>query len=436
MKKVSIIVPIYNGQDKAERCVNSLINQDYGNLQIILLNDGSKDNTAEVLNDLSARDERITVVNKTNSGVSSTRNRGLELADGDYVQFVDVDDYLPADAVKLLVRAIEEDECEMAIGDFYRVVEENVSVKGSISNNGVLTLKQYADEMLKSPADFYYGVLWNKIYRRSIIEQYRIRLDENISFCEDVIFNMEYLKHVNKVSVIKAPVYYYFKTKGSLVEQNMELEKIVRMKTTVISYYDSFYRSVFDENEYLIRKPLIYSYLISVSTDEFSIPLLNSRKLGEETGERYYYNDKLDNSFLMHSYLTQRLINRYLFALAREKKMDQNELMILYFLKSSGKPCSVDEIMQFTGLSAISVTGNLARLVARGDVRLKEMSILESFKDNYEYFPGEFDEALDQLRKDVLSVCFAGMEENQIREYLESRKQIDNNIRKLLNISE
>ena len=223
MEKVSVIVPVYNGEKSIERCAGSILNQDYPELELILVDDGSRDRSWEIIQAIAAADHRVKAIHQENGGVSSARNRALAEASGTYVQFADVDDWLPMDATKMLVREMEAQSAELVVGDFYRVVDGNVSEKGSIEMGGALTLQQYANAMMLSPADLYYGVLWNKLYRRDIIEQYSIRMDENISYSEDMIFNLEYLLHVKSVAILKAPVYYYQYTKGSLVDQSLNL---------------------------------------------------------------------------------------------------------------------------------------------------------------------------------------------------------------------
>ncbi|MBQ1304531.1 MAG: glycosyltransferase family 2 protein, partial [Erysipelotrichaceae bacterium] len=164
MSRVSIIVPVYNGGKVLERCVDSILTQDHRDLEVLLVDDGSKDDSLQIMQEYAKKDPRVIAIHKENGGVSSTRNLGLERATGDYVQFMDVDDWLPFDSTKQLVRAMEENSCDMVIGDFYRVIDDNVSRKGSIREGGIITRNQYADEMMKTPADFYYGVLWNKLY--------------------------------------------------------------------------------------------------------------------------------------------------------------------------------------------------------------------------------------------------------------------------------
>ena len=190
MEKVSVIVPVYNGEKSVKQCSDSILNQDYPDLELILVDDGSRDRSWEIIQAIASSDSRVKAVHKENGGVSSARNRALAEASGTYVQFADVDDWLPMDSTKLLVRDMEAKAAELAVGDFYRVVDGNVSEKGSIQTGGTLSLQQYANEMMLAPADLYYGVLWNKLYRRDIIERFGICMDENISYSEDMIFNL------------------------------------------------------------------------------------------------------------------------------------------------------------------------------------------------------------------------------------------------------
>ena len=161
MSKVSVIVPVYNAEKGLRRCIESILSQDYRDLEVILIDDGSRDSSYSIIEEYAAQDPRVIPVHKDNSGVSATRNMGLRMASGEYIQFIDADDWLPFDSTKLMVREMENNDVQMVIGDFYRVVQDTVSQKGTIRRGGVMTRNEFADSMMLSPADFYYGVLWN-----------------------------------------------------------------------------------------------------------------------------------------------------------------------------------------------------------------------------------------------------------------------------------
>ena len=435
MEKVSIIVPVYNGAKVLKRCVDSILKQDADNIELILVNDGSSDQSGAIAKAYAAGDARVRAITKENGGVSSARNRGIEEASGKYIQFVDVDDWLPMESTKLLVREMENTGADMVIGDFYRVVEENISQKGSIDKGGIIDKKQYADAMMRAPADLYYGVLWNKLYRRDLIDQYHIRMDERVSYSEDMIFNLEYLLHTDKIAVLKAPVYYYIRTKGSLVEQNMNLNSAVRMKKSVIGYYNQFYKSVFDERGYQERLPIIYGYLLSFSTDALSIPFVpGTRKLGEEQSADIHYSDQMGSSVMSANYLSIRLIMRYMNTLAVRYSMELNEVKILYFLWKMGQPCSVSQICLMTGISQIAGTMAVVKLLAAGMI-LRNRKEGER-REHFILAETEMQKELAQMEKDYEMICFEGMEESEkeiCRQYLGS---ISDNIRKHIGVNE
>ena len=426
MEKVSLIVPVYNGEKSIERCAGSILNQDYPELELILVDDGSRDRSWEIIQAIAAADHRVKAIHQENGGVSSARNRALAEASGTYVQFADVDDWLPMDATKMLVREIEAQSAELVVGDFYRVVDGNVSEKGSIEMGGALTLQQYANAMMLSPADLYYGVLWNKLYRRDIIEQYSIRMDENISYSEDMIFNLEYLLHVKSVAILKAPVYYYQYTKGSLVDQSLNLSSTIKMKKSVIGYYNEFFRKTFDTPSYQERLPVIYGYLLAVSHDSLALPFTpGTRKLNAGIDLSALSGECGAAIPMRSAILEARLLGRYLETLARKHGMDEARIKLLYFMEKMKEPCSVESLCLLTGMGKPAVIVTMARLLADGLVRCESPL---GGKERFSFYAPELTKELQQLDQDVDTVCFAGFTDEEIRQYHKLEERIGNHI--------
>ena len=426
MEKVSVIVPVYNGEKSIERCAGSILNQDYPELELILVDDGSRDRSWEIIQAIAAADHRVKAIHQENGGVSSARNRALAEASGTYVQFADVDDWLPMDATKMLVREMEAQSAELVVGDFYRVVDGNVSEKGSIEMGGALTLQQYANAMMLSPADLYYGVLWNKLYRRDIIEQYSIRMDENISYSEDMIFNLEYLLHVKSVAILKAPVYYYQYTKGSLVDQSLNLSSTIKMKKSVIGYYNEFFRKTFDAPSYQERLPVIYGYLLAVSHDSLALPFTpGTRKLNAGIDLSALSGECGAAIPMRSAILEARLLGRYLETLARKHGMDEARIKLLYFMEKMKEPCSVESLCLLTGMGKPAVIVAMARLLADGLVR-RESAL--GGKERFSFYAPELTKELQQLDQDVDTVCFAGFTDEEIRQYHKLEERIGNHI--------
>lgn len=279
---ITVIVPVYNGEKVISRCVDSILKQSYANIQIIIVNDGSTDGTREILEKLT--DSRILLINQENSGVSASRNAALDRAEGKYVQFLDADDYITPDATFLLADRAESTGADLVVSDFYRVVKDRVSRKGDIATDRLLTVQEYAGYMLDRPADYYYGVLWNKLYKTRILNENHIRMDAEMSFCEDFMFNLEYLRRAKTVAALRVPLYYYIKTEGSLVSKNVNLasiQNILNMKRSIFTHYQDFYRDVLPRQDYEAVKLQVYKFLIEAGRDGI-VPPVFSEKLGEE----------------------------------------------------------------------------------------------------------------------------------------------------------
>ena len=253
---VSIIVPVYNGEKSIERCLRSIQNQSYTNIEVIVVNDGSTDHTEKVIKKYVEEDARFHYIKKDNTGVSDSRNIGMASAKGEYFQFVDGDDWLVKRATEEFVRTAQLYDCDMVISDFYRVCGRKIMVHGHIDMGPVITRTKFAEYMMKAPANFYYGVLWNKFFKADIIRKFSLVCDTDLDWCEDFRFNLEYLQYVGNVGVIDRPLYYYVKTKGSLVDtQAGSLQLTIKTKRKLFDYYKELYQALdlYEENKLKIQ---------------------------------------------------------------------------------------------------------------------------------------------------------------------------------------
>lgn len=336
--KVSIIVPVYNAEKGLARCVDSILNQEFRDFELILMDDGSRDRSGEICDGYARADARVVVVHKKNTGVSDTRNQAIARARGTFLQFVDSDDWLTADATKLMVRAAEETGCDLVIADFYRVVGEMVSRKGDIDADQVIGREAFVGFMMENPADYYYGVLWNKLYRREIVEAHGIRMDAKISWCEDFLFNLEYVRYATTFYALRTPVYYYVKTKGSLVNQKISLSRTVEMKLAMFECYNDFFKHVLDEEAYERKRLQVYHFLVDAAKDGFVFPatIPGTQKLGEERSQALQEVISEDG-IIVERYRDRKLIERYLEPVALKYDMTMAELSLLLYRKDAGK---------------------------------------------------------------------------------------------------
>ena len=147
---VSIIVPVYNRGETVARCLDSILEQTWRQIEVILINDGSTDDTWSVLERYGEQDERIVLINKPNSGVSDSRNFGMESAHGEYIQFVDSDDWIPENATEEYVQAIEDSGSDLVIADYYRIRGKQIHQSGDIREGGTYTRTRFAEFMMEN----------------------------------------------------------------------------------------------------------------------------------------------------------------------------------------------------------------------------------------------------------------------------------------------
>lgn len=419
---VSIIVPVYNAEATIRRCVDSILDQKYSDFELLLVDDGSTDASGAICDAYAARDGRVRVFHQENSGVSAARNWALDHASGDYLQFLDSDDWIIPDATGLLVRAAQEHGCDMVISDFYRVVGEKVAHKGDIGDEGVLGREQYAAHMMENPADFYYGVLWNKLYRRAIVEEHHLRMDQDIRWCEDFMFNLEYIRYASAFYALQVPIYYYVKTKGSLAAQGMHLTKVIRMKLMVFECYQQFYKDVLDEAEYEKCRLKVYRFLIEAAGDGAVPPLaLGSKKLGDERVSVCPGAVVGEGSF-MDSFLDRKLLESCLEPVAHKYDLTVLDVWLMLALRQITQVRSRKDLADFLHLSRSSLTVELQRLSGKGllgvdDGRQGEKPVKKQLKFTFLPKAAPLLADLEQVQNRYDQARTMGLSEEELTQY-------------------
>ena len=208
---VSIVVPIYNTEKYLATCVESILQQSYDNIQVCLINDGSNDNSLSICQKYEDKDQRVTVTNKCNGGVSSARNVGIESAKGDYVAFVDSDDILKSDFVEILLKAMLSNNVDVVFSGYTLLYGKKEVIKKprieAGKYNAIDLRKKLIDDGTLSGILF--GSVCGALYKRDIILSQNVWFDENIKVNEDGIFNLIYLKYAEKIEVLPASGYLY-----------------------------------------------------------------------------------------------------------------------------------------------------------------------------------------------------------------------------------
>lgn len=227
---ISIIVPIYNTpKDYIQKCISSLLKQTYSSYEILLVDDGSNEDVADYCDELSHKDLRIRVYHQKNRGVSSARNLGLEVAEGEYIAFVDADDWVEPDYIEKLLSAIEMN-AEMAICNIcYDYGEDSNS---DLTGSNLKKVEYNKSEVYKEL--LYYkeigGFLCNKLFKKKFITK---RLDESLHYSEDYVFVAEYCRQITKAIYLDSKLYHYRQDGNSATK---ELSYNSRIYTLMESY--------------------------------------------------------------------------------------------------------------------------------------------------------------------------------------------------------
>ena len=224
--KVSIIVPVYNVEKYLDRCMESLLGQTLKDIEIILVDDGSPDNCPQMCDEYAKRDSRVKVVHKENAGLGYARNSGLEVATGEYVAFVDSDDYVEYDMYERLYEAINTNNVGMVLCGFYRdkqgkkteAVIDNMPKKEKIIDSHADYITNLIGQLPSAHLNVFYGyAVWNILFSNEIIKKHQIRFkSERVYLSEDILFQVEYAAKIKTVLLYPTPFYNYCLNPGTL----------------------------------------------------------------------------------------------------------------------------------------------------------------------------------------------------------------------------
>lgn len=263
-EKVSIIVPIYKVEKYIHRCVDSILQQSYSNLEIILVNDGSPDNCGEIADHYRESDTRIKVIHKKNGGLSDARNKGMELVTGEFTMFVDSDDWLDKDMIKTMVENGLNFKADVIQTAFYYAYDEKLLIDNRyykesdpsvLLNNKRLMYELVKNEKVKNFA-------WGKLYKTELIKN--IPFKTGVLF-EDVYWAHQVMHQVNAYLILHEPLFYYYQRNDSIVASYSprNLDIITGLKERH-RFIEQFYEELIDESYKTILKTCIIHYNLLV----------------------------------------------------------------------------------------------------------------------------------------------------------------------------
>ncbi|MCU5288783.1 glycosyltransferase family A protein, partial [Bacillus paranthracis] len=192
-KMVSIIVPVYNAEKYVHKCIDSLLQQTYKNIEIILINDGSTDNSGKICDEYANESSKIRVIHQKNSGPSATRNVGIDVANGAYIQFVDSDDYVEPNMTEEMLKAMN-NKFQLVICGYksLSLFNKDINIKEHKCHiSGGYDYSSFMMEFGYLFRDVYINPLWNKLYNTALIKENHLRFKDNVYMGEDLLFNLE-----------------------------------------------------------------------------------------------------------------------------------------------------------------------------------------------------------------------------------------------------
>ena len=212
MSKISVIIPVYNAEKRIKRCICSVLSQTFSDTEVLFVDDGSPDSCGKICDEYALNDSRVFSIHTTNRGASAARNIGIIFAGGEYLSFVDSDDYVNTSFLDKLLKSAIGNKSSVSMCNYRQLDLQKESDHGFSDGqtlNSDEIKKEIYDHIFRNYNTDGYFCLWNKLFRRADIIKHQILMDEEMSFGEDMLFIAECLKHIGKISFIKAPLYYY-----------------------------------------------------------------------------------------------------------------------------------------------------------------------------------------------------------------------------------
>lgn len=246
MSKISIVVPVYNSGKYLDRCLKSIINQTYSNIEILLIDDGSTDNSLEICNQFAIKDKRIKVFHKENNGVSAARNDGIDYSTGDYIAFVDSDDYLEIDMYEHMMKINDEFDCDIVMCDCYKESCINREIFSHNIRSGYydrnMLVKEYFPTLLMTNSVDYPPTIsnWVCLFKKDVIIKNDIRYEVGIRFSEDLLFGSKYMYYANSFYYMKHDCLYHYVMNQNSVTHTYYKNKWENMKKLFLAINNFF----------------------------------------------------------------------------------------------------------------------------------------------------------------------------------------------------
>ena len=305
MAKVSVIVPVYNVERYIRKCLESLVNQTLYDMEIIVVNDGSTDLSKNIIEEYTSQYSNVKYYKKENGGLSDARNYGMKYATGEYIAFLDADDYIDAKTYEIMYEKAQKENSDIVECNFYWVYGKRKKKDIGEKYDGKTEMMEKARV-----------VAWNKLYRRELIENLQIEFPKGLQY-EDVEFFYKLVPYIEKVSFVKEPLIYYIQRKESLSNfQNEKTRDIFTVLENVILFYKSknLYEKYKEELEYTYTRLLLcssFKRITKIKKESTRIELLNETWVKLNTMFPNWKENQILNTNLNSKKRYMKSVNRF-----------------------------------------------------------------------------------------------------------------------------
>lgn len=271
--KISVIVPVYNAEKYLSQCIDSILRQDFTDFELLLIDDGSKDNSGFICDEYAQKDQRVKVFHKKNGGVSSARNLGIDNAQGEYIAFIDSDDYVDHNYLSILTNAPIADLIITGYKEFGSGTNSSDNFK--LYNDSIYTATHFSECLSVTLNDATMRAPWDKLFRRNIIKENSIYFDPLISYAEDAVFVHTYLLYCHSIAFKSGTPYHYrIESNTSLLKYGMSSDKyLYTLHTTSQTYKKVTQHFGFTCPEWYNSntKLMLMQYFRGVSREKFTL---------------------------------------------------------------------------------------------------------------------------------------------------------------------
>lgn len=294
--KISIIIPVYDVVKYIHKCIKSVLKQTYTNLEIILVDDESPDQCGKIAEEYAVIDSRIQVIHKKNGGLSDARNAGLSIATGEFIYFLDSDDYIENDLIEKAYGIYESQDVDLVCFNYVRLNEATGEVHKTHFPNQCYERKNSGENLilsvyLEEKIEF---CVWNKLYKTDIIKKNNIHFENNYEvFSEDISFNLYYILYCNKIVMLEECLHYYLIRESSIMGKSKN-EPRLNQYIQISILYEKYMKENATGNRMLLFQDIVFMKLMSIQLGKVGV--LERTKWIADIREREYYLSKNDSS--------------------------------------------------------------------------------------------------------------------------------------------